>query len=362
MNTLSKSTTSPSPSASAGWRITRYLLVGAAVLATLVAVFHTVENWRGQRAWEKCRRALEARGEELDWAAYIPAPVADDQNFYRAPQMQEWFVKKSFGTLGVQSPNGPKPFEPTPRPDTDLVVAEVRVVAASTPLDSPRPDAVLRYEDPTAREQAAKLLDAALGPCVIGSKPCVLVARPLEEFKPLQMVLQAEAAPTVKELAAFFPSNPVTNWALASGDAGHLRVDSAGSNVFRVSLKEPVYGAADYLDWTDPLTADFDLVRQALERPYARIDCDYQQPYGIDIPNFVNIREAARILSQRAQSYLLLGQPEKAWHELSLVHDLCEILQAKPAGKPLTLVGAMINVAVAGLYTGIVEDGLRLHA
>jgi hypothetical protein len=108
--------------------------------------------------------------------------------------------------------------------------------------------------------------------------------------------------------------------------------------------------------------ADFDLVRKALERPFARIDCDYQQPFGIAIPNFVNIREAARILSQRAQSYLLLGQPEEAWHGLALVHDLCQILQAKPSGKPLTLVGAMINVAVAGLYTGIVEDGLRLHA
>jgi len=38
------------------------------------------------------------------------------------------------------------------------------------------------------------------------------------------------------------------------------------------------------------------------------------------------------------------------------------ILKRPPAGKPITLVESMINVAIAGLYTDIVADGLRLHA
>jgi hypothetical protein len=37
-------------------------------------------------------------------------------------------------------------------------------------------------------------------------------------------------------------------------------------------------------------------------------------------------------------------------------------MMVKPSGKPITLVAAMINVAVIGLYANIVEDGLRLHA
>lgn len=104
------------------------------------------------------------------------------------------------------------------------------------------------------------------------------------------------------------------------------------------------------------------MVRQALERPYSRIDCDYQQPYAIGIPHFVRVREAVQILAERAQSELLLGQPEAAWHELALVHDSCRLLLAKPSGKPMTLVAAMINVAIGGLYAGIVQDGLQLHA
>jgi hypothetical protein len=334
--------------------------VALAAVATVIAFFYTVENWRGRRAWENCRRALESKGEVLDWAAYIPAPVPDDQNFYKAPKMQEWFVRENWAT--PLPTNAPAPFVPAPRKDTDLVLAEVKVVASNGPPGSPAADAVLRSEDPAAREQAAQLLREALGPCAFGARNCVFVARSLEQSKPLHLVVQADTVPTKTELTAFFPRNPLTNSALAYSDTSYLRVDPAGSNTFRVLLKAPVYGAADYLAWTGPLTADFDLVRKALERPYARIDCDYERPFGIAIPNFVMVRNVAQILGQRAQSHLLLAQPEAAWRELALVHDLCEILQAKPAGKPLTLVGAMINVAVTGLYAGVVQDGLRLHA
>jgi Tfp pilus assembly protein PilE len=297
----------------------------------------------------------------VDWGAYIPAPVPDNQNFYKAPHMEEWFVKGSSAVPGMQPPNGPNTFVPAPRRDSNLVLAEVKVVASNASLDSQPAGTVLRFDDPSARQQAATLLWEALGPCAIGAKGCVLVARPVEQFKPLRLVLQAATVPTTTEITAFFPRNPVTNSTLPYSDLSDFQVEPAGSNAFRVCLKEPVYGAADYLDWTDPLTADFDQVRKALERPYARIDCDYQQPFAIAIPNFVTFRRAAQTLSQRAQSYLLLGQPEAAWHELALVHGLCEILQAKPSGKPLTLVGAMINVAIMGVYTSIVEDGLRLH-
>jgi hypothetical protein len=68
------------------------------------------------------------------------------------------------------------------------------------------------------------------------------------------------------------------------------------------------------------------------------------------------------VLGQRAQCYLLLGQPEAALHELTLLRDLERLLQAKPTGKPMTLVAAMINVANTGLYAGIIADGLRLQS
>ena len=75
-----------------GWRILRRILITLAIFATLIAIFYTEEDWRGKRAWENCKRELEAKGAVLDWDKYIPPPVPDDQNFFKAPKMQDWFV------------------------------------------------------------------------------------------------------------------------------------------------------------------------------------------------------------------------------------------------------------------------------
>ncbi|HEY4952012.1 MAG TPA: hypothetical protein VII71_01340, partial [Verrucomicrobiae bacterium] len=60
------------------WRV--IIVLGGFVL--LIAVFYAEENWRGKRAWENCKRELEAKGEILDWDKLIPPPVPDDQNFF----------------------------------------------------------------------------------------------------------------------------------------------------------------------------------------------------------------------------------------------------------------------------------------
>jgi hypothetical protein len=71
------------------WRT--IVVLGGFIL--LAAIFYAEENWRGKRAWENCKRELEAKGEILDWDKLIPPPVPNDQNFFKAPKMQEWFVK-----------------------------------------------------------------------------------------------------------------------------------------------------------------------------------------------------------------------------------------------------------------------------
>jgi hypothetical protein len=70
----------------------RFITAGFAVLIGLVALFYGEENWRGKRAWEKCKHDLAAQGELTDWNALIPPPVPDDQNVFKAPKMAEWFV------------------------------------------------------------------------------------------------------------------------------------------------------------------------------------------------------------------------------------------------------------------------------
>ena len=67
------------------------IVLGGFVL--LLAIFYAEEDWRGWHAWKKCKRELEAKGTVLDWDKFIPPPVPEDENFFEAPQMAEWFVR-----------------------------------------------------------------------------------------------------------------------------------------------------------------------------------------------------------------------------------------------------------------------------
>src|SRR5690348_9293937 len=147
------------------WRWARGIMMGVLALVTLTIAFYTEENWRGIRAWNKCRQQLEATGAVYDWASRIPPPVPDDENFFKAPKMTEWFVGRS---------------------QTDL----------------------------SRRLQSA-------------------------------------------------------NWDLTG---------SVGLATNRIATIE---AARNYLAWSDQFVPDFDLIRNALKRPYARIECDYTRPMTV---------------------------------------------------------------------------------
>jgi hypothetical protein len=82
----------------------RTAFVAAAAL-TLIATFYTVENWRGRRAWEQCQRELKAQGENLNWAAYVPSRVPDEQNFIKTPLLE------AVGYRGQVATNAWRPLE-----------------------------------------------------------------------------------------------------------------------------------------------------------------------------------------------------------------------------------------------------------
>jgi hypothetical protein len=350
-------------------RVIRRGLFVLACLATLIGLFYAMENWRGKQAWEKCRREQEAKGEVLDWNALIPAPVPDDQNIYKAPKMTEWFVKGSLVAAVSSEPskagNTNAPFSLAPHNAAKagpVLVAEVDVIPPDAPLPRGKADAVLRFNDPAAPVEVAKLLRGSIGPCVEGAQGCVIVARPLDEAHPVYLVVQADTVPTAKALAELLPRGPVPSTVYKSSDPEYFKVEPAGSNGFLVSLKPTIYAAAEYLALSHPAVADLDLLREALKRPCARMDGDYLRPFEHPIPKFIRLRTVAQLLSQRAQCYLLLGQSEAAWRELALVRDMCHLLEGKPASNCPTLVEAMISVAITGLYTQVIADGLRLQA
>ena len=457
------------------WRTVRRGLVGLAGFATLTALFYTEENWRGKRAWENCKRELEAKGAVLDWNAYIPPPVPDDQNIFKAPGIKEsdWVgrgekelaKRLNFGALSefvqqhsimaeltILSSNAVAPA------DADLILRynhSILTIATAqdnltdafgpqTPIiplvvmdDVPLADAIqqlarqaklnysldpkissgqpgpdgkftlqhtvsIRWENVAAkrallallnnyellliddpktgiaritmrdpgrivyaegavREQIGKLIQNAIrqstnglqGPSATGSQDFTFFAGSLNPIKPAHVFVRADEAPSTNEIAEFFSRNVV------APDARDVRVESAGSNFFRVRLSRPLaYSAADYLAWSSQFESDFDTLRDALKRPYARMDGDYSQPVAIPIPSFITTRITVQTLGNRAECYLLLGQPDKALRQLTLMHDMCRLLE----GKPETLVAAMIDVAVTGLYVDTIGDGFRLKA
>jgi hypothetical protein len=351
---MSNSPTPANSSQSKNWIILRRCLIGVAVFLTLVATFYTEENWRGKRAWENCRRALEAQGIKMDWAEHIPPPVPDDQNVFAVPEMQQWFVGRGNTELSRKIGDIMNSNQSSAR----MVVAEVAIGLPGT--TAPSGFTVLSYGDAQARTELSKAIKDEVGLCFVDPIGDAHTTRRAGDIQPAKIFLRCQSAPTARELEQILPRPLISalRWSTGNEDA---QVESAGSGSYRVTMlaSSP---AADYLASNASLEPEFALIRQALQRPYTRINGDYQVPYEIPIPNFVVIRTVVQRLAALAQCHLLLGQPEEALRELTLLHDLCRILESRPSGKPMTLVAAMIHVAVTGLYTSAIADGLAWHA
>jgi hypothetical protein len=341
------------------WRMARRLLAGLVILATLIAVFYAEENWRGKRAWEKCKRDLEAKGEVLDWSAYIPAPIPDEQNIMKAPNMAKWFYKNSPEALSTNSLssrfNFRRFFDPakTNNPQPPILIA--RIVVVPTVVEAKNAGEIsMQFPATGSGERLAKFIVDIVGPSTAGSQNLTFVQRSFSQIKPSRVFLQTDQRLSVTDLSQIIPAS------LVSSNVGHLRVEAdVDPSSFRVVLAtNPVITAADYLTVSDAWVPELNLIREALKRPQSRLEGDFQRPFDMPTLNFVAIRSVAQVAALRAQCCLLLGRSEQAFHELSLLYELRRFL----AGKPAMVVSAMIDVAITGLYTSVIADGLKLHA
>jgi len=343
------------------WRKSRRGLTGFVVGLILIGLFYTEENWRGRRAWENCQRALRASGVELNWAHYIPAPVPDDENVLGSPEMERWFkggnlagwkdlVKKlpspSFAGLHIDS-NTARMF-----------VAEATIGLPGMP--APAGSAMLRWDDPASRTEAARLLTNALGPTAAAPQSSIgvgLMLRAPEEVQAARIFLQCQTAPTEKDLQKFLPDSVLH--ASPELPEAVLKFEPDGDRSYRVTM--PVLArVADFLAWSDGLAPQFAFIQQALQRPFSRITAYYGNPTTIPAPNSISTRNLVQILAARAQCHFLLGQPEEALRELTFVHDFCRRIFEEE--KPMTFTAAMLNAAVRGLYITVIADGLRLQS
>ena len=236
------------------WRILRRVLLAVACFITLVAGFYTVENWRGWRAWEQCKRELEAKGETLNWEAFIPPPVPDEQNFFKAPGMTAWFNRRARGTN-----------------------QNVRIYSVTPALS-----------------------------------------------------LMASTRGILDELRSL-PEKPAAS-------------DAATSAVSRAGLRAAF---AEY----EP---EYRRLADACQRPKSRLADDYNSPFELHIPNFVNGREVAQTLSVHAGLNVLDSRPDVALQDLVMMRRVGEVMDDSH-----TLVGTMIHVAILGVYIQTARDAFE---
>jgi serine/threonine protein kinase len=90
-------------------------LAGLGFLAMLIGLFYIIEDWRGKRAWENCKREYGTEGFALDWNQHIPPPVPDDENFFKAPKMAGWFIRQDSSNSSNSMPIRASSFDPESR-------------------------------------------------------------------------------------------------------------------------------------------------------------------------------------------------------------------------------------------------------
>ena len=327
----------------------RRLLVGLIAFATVIALFYAEENWRGRRAWDDCKRELTAKGARLDWAYYIPPSVPEDQNIFGVPEMSRWFVGRVATDLTARL------TYPGYTNSERMVVAHITL---GLPAATPSPGAaVLPWKgERSAQTDAAGLIVAALGPMTDdAATPCHFIRRNPGDVQAVRLFFRCDKLPTEAELAAWLTG--------VKGELGAEgpKLEPTGENSYRLTVVTPIK-ASEFVSWGARIEPELAIMREAVKRPYARIPGNYENPYESPIPNFVSLRNTVQRLSSLAKCHLLLNQPEQALEQLTLIHGLCGMLEARPTRRPLTLVAAMIHVAVKGLYVDTIKEGMRLHA
>ena len=335
-------------------------LVVSAICLVLIGLFYAEENWRGKRAWEKCKRAVRTQGIALDWTNYIPAAVPEDENIFGVPEMASWFGRNGAGWSELA-----RTLPSATDPDLNLDQNTARMLVAELVIGLPGTSSrdgltTLDWNRPASSTEAARMLNDALGPTARAPQSLIgigLMLRRPDEVQPAKILLHCRTAPSEEELKEFLPDTIVhANTGLSNRV---LRIEPDADRSYRVTMPR-LANASDYLAWSDGLAPQLALIRRSLKRPYSQMPGSYANPKTLPGPNFQAVRSLSQTLGARAQCHLLLGRPGDALDDLTLMHDFCRRILAEQ--QPATLLSAMINQAVRTLYAAQIGEGLRLQA
>ncbi len=320
--------------------IDRSLMAFGLILTFLIAIFYGIENWRGKARWEKHVRELKASGYATSLKELIPAKVTDELNFCKAPGMPGLIGGVTFSRWYFEL----YPGSSLPPYGTNDAVEGMK--AAKLEEAKFLPWAVLKpaYNQAVL---AVNLVDLSFTNLVIQ----------LAGLAGVRLDIEPELAKAFQYTSSRFsvvatnqtPFILLTNF-LAHHACALRRVVTNG--VAQIGLRPS--SAQAILDWYESWEPQIRDLYGASQRPFAVLLIHGPYDCETPIPNFVRIRDIAQNLVIHATASLLLGQPDRASADLRVISKIMRSLESDP-----TLVGAMIETAIAGLSIKVVADGLK---
>ncbi len=312
------------------WPKLKPWLLFVSILLGWVALFYLEENWRGQRAWEQYRHELEATGEHLDFAAFIPPPVPDDQNFAMAPIWsacnQTFKAAPHLAEGESYSPAATKSVDPLHMPITRtgalLPKPRIRLEMAERPLSLP--GGIIQNQATTNVLTKVTDVNSVYHPPLIGN----WMEGKLTDLKAWQFYYR-------------LPQDTNTP-------------RPAHTNEFPVAAaaQSP---AADVLLALSKYGGPLDELRQASERPYSRFPINYEtnNPFALRFPHYARLKECSSVLQLRAMAELNNHQNSKALADVKLILYLAGSIQNEPLEWAAAVRREIVTMSLQPIWEGL---------
>jgi hypothetical protein len=332
----------------------RRVVFTAACMATLIALFYSVENWRGKTAWENYKREMAAKGVNLDWDSYASTNQylkvhADAERV----QIVRSLLQKN--TVSVITPEFGISLMPRRHLSVLREYPPTDEALASLPERSPNGVSVAdlvalggKNEPVEVEKQLQRKLIQTVDELVqvsgftLGaySRKTLLYEA---EWLHAKMVPELKGKGSLEILLLLLKAN------------GFTLATTEGSK--ELQIKPDIS--------KDSLRAWFEFNRPWMEQLFAtlrekglKLPLDSKNPDLGLMQNFIVARTLAQTFATGAKLELLDGRPDRAWLYLEGQETLMGFLSEPPN----TLVSAMIKVSIAGLHANAISDGLRAHA
>jgi hypothetical protein len=264
--------------------------------ATPLLLFHAIENVRGALAWRQTRANLKARGECLELACIIPAPVRDEENFFATPFWSRFHYTRTTDASGRNS---------------TLQWADTNWIEVTRELSLPNL--------PTPKNR-------------LGVPP--------------------ERTPEGRtDLAAW-----ATAFRTSTSNALHRPARGSGVQWVAYPIPEtPGNPAADVLQSLtklDPILAEF---QAASDRPHSRYPHHYEEGFSTVLNSVGHTRSIIRSLALRSTARLAQGQTVEAAADVVLAFRLGDSLRDDPYHISQLVRYSCDAIALHALWEGLID-------